>query len=72
MFRYKILFDDENTYTENTESGIVAASSYEDAVKKLADYYGEKNIIALGFYELCDKVITEDVIREEFATEFKI
>lgn len=72
MFRYKISFCDEDTYIENTESGIVAASSYEDGVKKLADFYGEKNIIALGLYELCDEVATEDIIKEEFATEFKI
>lgn len=72
MFRYKVSFIGKNSYTENTESGIVAASSYEDGAKKLADYYGEENIIALGLYELCDKVLTENVIREEFATEFKI
>ena len=72
MFRYKISFYDEETYNENTESGIVAASSYENGAKKLVDYYGEKNIIALGLYELCDDVATENVIKEEFATEFKI
>ena len=55
-------------YVENTascESGIVAASDYGEAMKRLSECYGDGNIITIQLTEI-NPILTQEDVSETF------
>lgn len=53
LYTYGVAYlNDEREFTR--DMGIVCATSYSDAVKKIVDYYGEDNIVC--FDGLCEQI----------------
>lgn len=65
LYTYEIAYlNDEREFTR--DQGIVCATSYPNAVKKIVEYYGEDNIVC--FDGLCEQVdlLTIDDLRENW------
>lgn len=63
LYTYEVAYlNDEREFTK--DKGVVCATSYPDAVKKVVDYYGDENIIC--FDGLCEQidVLTVDDLSE--------
>lgn len=58
LFQFYIVVYDEKEYKEN---GVVAAENFQDAMKKIADYYGEDGIVTVELFELEELTFLEDL-----------
>ena len=69
MYRYKVLVSWENEQKTFRESGFVVARSYNEAVKKIVDNYGEDDIVALQVDAYTD-MIADSELQEEISTDY--
>ena len=58
LFQFYIVLYDEREYKDD---GIVAAENYQDAMKKIADFYGEEGIVTVELFELDELTSFEDL-----------
>ena len=61
MYYYKINFIDEEEPRAIDESGVISATSYQDAVARLTEYYGEKNIVSMTLEAWEDLVTMNEI-----------
>lgn len=61
MFYYKIQFVDSDEPRVIDESGVVSAGVYKEAAERLAEYYGEKEIVSMTL-EAWEDIVTIDEI----------
>ena len=69
MYRYKVLISWEDEQKTFRESGFVAAHSYNEAVKKIVDNYGENDIVALQVDAYTD-MIADCELQEEINVDY--
>ena len=58
LFQFYIVNYDEKEYKDD---GIVAAENYQDAMRKITDWYGEEGIITVELFELEELTLLEDL-----------
>lgn len=68
MYKYKVYYWDKINDESNTEEGLVGESSYSTAVREIAEYYGEENILNLEI-EVVENPLVEEDIRHIFMGE---
>ena len=67
MYKYSlIIFDEEFDETSHTETGIVCATTFADAMAKLVSYYGDEAIVEVQCLVPWDAndVITKSQIKD--------
>ena len=64
MYHYKVKFEDKIDFKMRTEKGIVAANCYAEAMKRVARFFGEEEIISVELYKLVD-VMTNSELEDE-------
>ena len=69
MYRYKVLVSWEDQQKTFRESGFVSAHSYNEAVKKIVDNYGEDDIVALQVDAYTD-IIADCDLQEEVSADY--
>ena len=60
QFLFHLKYIDEINFTNEEAYGIVAGDSHAEAVKRIADYYGDKNIVE--FYSLYGCGLEDDPV----------
>ena len=68
MYHFVVVFIDEYDKIQKKISGLVGATSYNTAVERIAQYYGEESIISIQITSW-EEILTEEEIIEEFAHE---
>ncbi len=63
MFRFKVEYFDTVEHKDNSDKGILGATSYAAACDELIKYYGADNILSIYLYEL-ESPLTDDAVRE--------
>lgn len=71
LFNYTVQFlpEDEELYANKmdggrvTENGLIAATTYGEAVENIVHYYGEENIIEVSIYE-CENPLCQEEIED--------
>lgn len=58
LFQFYIVVYDEREYKED---GVVAAENFQDAMRKIADFYGEEAIVTVELFELEELTFLEDL-----------
>ena len=65
MFRFEVAWWDSDAGSNNFERGYVAAKTYSKAMKRIINFYGKNNTIAVKLYEIEDILLDEDVIQQQ-------
>lgn len=68
MYNFVVEYWDEMDQEPRTESGLVSADSYSEAIEKITEYFGENNIISIKSY-VVEPIMTEEEILDMFETE---
>ena len=58
LFQFYIVVYDER---EHKDDGVVAAENHQDAMRKIADWYGEECIVTVELFELEELTLLEDL-----------
>ena len=58
LFQFYIVSYDEKEYKDD---GVVAAENYQDAMRKIVDWYGEEGIVTVELFELEELTLLEDL-----------
>lgn len=61
MYFYTVKFIDEDRPYAMDESGVISATSYQEAVERLTEYYGENDIVSMTL-EAWEDIVTVDEI----------
>lgn len=65
MFYYHIEFWDDEDNVMKKESGLVGATSYNEAMEKVTDYFGGEHVYSITIDEW-ENILSEDEILEGF------
>ena len=57
LFQFYIVNDDSLECKQYKDDGVVAAENYQDAMRKIADWYGEECIVSVELFELEELVL---------------
>ena len=58
LFQFYIVTYDEREYKDD---GVVAAENFQDAMRKIADWYGEECIVSVELFELEELAFLHDL-----------
>lgn len=70
MYHYIVEYWDTKDQEIRTQSGLVSAESYSNAVEVISSSYKEENIVSLKIYQV-DSILEEEEINDIFEHELE-